>query len=156
MGFRQCCSNDAGNSAFTSYLSQCRLTCGSFTFVVDLRRAAWLRSCRWPNPCQMKVHTKGTAGLRCKCGYRFALQATMRRRKFASFAVIDNGEYQAFLKSERGVLRARGERAKLQAIARSSKYVGCLFECPKCSRVLLLKPFARQSEGDWTSYMKEG
>jgi hypothetical protein len=93
--------------------------------------------------------------MRCKCGYRFSGKAAKHQRKFESFTVVNDRDYQAFLKSERGVLRARGAQAKLRAIARSAEYVGCLFECPECSRVLLLKPSANSPDDVSTFYMKE-
>lgn len=103
----------------------------------------------------MKTPSKGKNGMRCKCGYSFSGEAIKRRRKFESFAVVNNRDYQAFLKSESRVLRARGQLARLRAIARSSEYVGCLLECPECSRVLLLKPSAGSSDGGATFYMRE-
>ncbi len=78
--------------------------------------------------------------MNCKCGYRFSKPPTGRRRKHDSFAVINDRNYPAYLKSEQRVARARSETGKLKAIAASSVYVGCLLECPECSRLLLLKP----------------
>jgi hypothetical protein len=83
--------------------------------------------------------------MQCKCGYSFSREAAKRPRKFESYAVVRDRDYPALIKSEMRVLRASGEDAKLRAIARSSKYVGCLLECPKCSRLLLLKPGADDS-----------
>ena len=74
--------------------------------------------------------------MRCKCGYKFS----GADRKFEPFAVVRDRDYQAFLKSESRVLAARGEHAKMKAVARSSELVGSLMECPRCSRTLFLKP----------------
>ena len=77
--------------------------------------------------------------MHCKCGYNFSGK-TRLKREFKSFAVIDDENYRKFLKSELRVLQAKDLKAKLQAIYRSSKLVGSLFECPKCSRLMLRKP----------------
>jgi hypothetical protein len=80
--------------------------------------------------------------MRCKCGYSFSSEAAKRHRKFESFAVVRDRDYQAFLKSESRVLVSKGEQAKMRAIAHSSELIGSLMECPQCSRTLLLKPGA--------------
>ena len=91
--------------------------------------------------------------MRCKCGWSFS--APRNRRKFESFAVVNDKDYQTFLRLENATQRSRGEDAKLCAIARASDYVGCLLACPACSRVLLLKPSAGSSDGSLTFYTKE-
>ena len=93
--------------------------------------------------------------MRCHCGYDFAKQMLKGSRAFQSFAVVNNRDYQTFLKLETKVLRARGSDAKLGAIARSSEYVGCLHVCPKCSRLLLLQPHAGASDGSLVRYTRE-
>ena len=44
----------------------------------------------------MKTSGKGKNGMRCKCGYSFSREAIKRRRKFESFAVVNDRDYQAF------------------------------------------------------------
>ena len=78
--------------------------------------------------------------MRCKCGYSFSGEAAKTGRKFESFAVVSDRDYQAFLKSESRVVRAENAQMKMWAIACSSEFVGSLLECPKCSRLLLAKP----------------
>jgi hypothetical protein len=80
--------------------------------------------------------------MRCKCGYSFSSEAAKPNRKFESFAVVRDRDYQAFLKSESRVLASKSEQAKMLVIAHSSELVGSLMECPQCSRTLLLKPGA--------------
>ena len=76
----------------------------------------------------------------CKCGYTF-LATSIRSRKFASYAVVRDKDYQRFLKAEVRVLQAPAElEAKLRAIGKSSKLVGSLLECPDCARLLLWTP----------------
>jgi acetone carboxylase gamma subunit len=99
------------------------------------------------------VAFKEQANMRCKCGYSFS--AAVHRNKFESFAVIDDRQYLEFLRSESKVLQARGEQATLREIARSSDYVGCLLECPECSRLLLLKPSAGSPESHRAFYTRE-
>lgn len=83
--------------------------------------------------------------MRCKCGYSFSREATKPNRKFESFAVVPDQDYQAFLKAESRVLASKIEQAKMREIARSSEFVGSLMECPECSRILFLKPGAADS-----------
>lgn len=78
--------------------------------------------------------------MRCKCGYSFSQKITASPRQCESYALVNDKNYQAFLKSEIGVIQAGNERTKMCAIARSSKYLGSLLECPQCSRLVLLKP----------------
>ena len=85
--------------------------------------------------------------MRCKCGYVFS----GTDRKFESFAVIHDRDYQAFLESERQVSAAGSEAAKLKAVLHSSQFVGSLMECPRCSRTLFLKPGA----ADWVFFRRE-
>jgi hypothetical protein len=76
----------------------------------------------------------------CKCGYTFSYATPIDRRNFRSFAIISDKDYQRFLKSEVKVLAALDGETKLRAIAKSSRYVGSLIECPECKRVLLTLP----------------
>lgn len=76
----------------------------------------------------------------CKCGYIFEHSVSVRRQRYKSYAVIDDGDYQRFLKAEVRLLRARGLTAKLRATAQSAKYVGLLLECPNCRRVRMIIP----------------
>ena len=64
----------------------------------------------------------------------------IRSRKFQSFVVVSDADYQRFLKAESCVLQAVSQPAKLRAVARSSQLVGSLLECPDCGRLLLTKP----------------
>ena len=102
----------------------------------------------------MKRRSPEKKDMRCHCGYDFARQMLRRGCSFQSFAVVNQQDYQTFLKQETKVLRSRrGSDARLRAIARSSEYVGCLHVCPKCSRVLLLQPGA--SDGSLVCYARE-
>ncbi len=74
--------------------------------------------------------------MRCKCGYVLSCVG----RGFDSHVVVADRDYPAFLKSERRVLAAKTQAAKLRAIARSSELSGLLLECPQCARLLFLKP----------------
>ena len=82
--------------------------------------------------------------MRCKCGYCFSREALegLRKnvRKFESYAVVNSRHYMIFLRRELEVLKCHDENKKLAAIAESSQYAGSLLECPKCSRLLFLKP----------------
>ena len=78
--------------------------------------------------------------MHCKCGYSFSTESSRSDRKFESFAVIRDRDYQTFLKSEVRVLASKNEKTKMNAIARSSEHVGSLIECPQCSRTVFLKP----------------
>jgi len=93
--------------------------------------------------------------MRCRCGYSFSRAATRQRKKFESFAVVNDRDYRAFLKLEIKASRARSDDARLRALASSAGYVGNLLECPECSRVLLLKPSAGGPDGSATFYVKE-
>ncbi len=111
--------------------------------------------------CIQAVHTAARLGdglrivMTCQCGYSFAKNARTKRRQFKSYAVIRDHDYPAFLKSEVAVLGARGETAKLEAIGRSSLYVGCLMECPACARLVLVKPGRGAGAGEKSFYQPE-
>jgi hypothetical protein len=80
--------------------------------------------------------------MHCRCGYQFAgLTAKAKPKpKPKSYAVIRDKDYRKFLKSEVRVLNAQDEPAWMDAIARSSKYVGSALVCPLCNRLLLVPP----------------
>jgi len=90
-------------------------------------------------------------GPRCKCGYVFAPVVPIRSRKFQSFAVVSDKDYQRFLRAESRMLRAAAGSAKLRATARSSKLVGSVLECPDCGRLLFATPGGKSK----AFYMKE-
>ena len=75
----------------------------------------------------------------CKCGYTF-LATSIRSRKFASYAVVRDKDYQRFLKAEVRILQAPDEPTKMRPHAQCSKLVGSLLECPDCARLLLWTP----------------
>ena len=88
----------------------------------------------------MKTPIKeGKPGLRCKCGYGSSRDVAKRQKQELrwSFCVINIQQHLAFLGK---MLRARGVKAKMQAIRESSRHLGCLTKCPKCSRLLLRMP----------------
>jgi hypothetical protein len=87
----------------------------------------------------MKIKVNKT-GRRCKCGYLYSGKVAVGSRKFASYAVVSDRSYQRFLKAELGALQAANAGVKLRAIARASKLVGSLLECPDCGRFLLAMP----------------
>ena len=99
----------------------------------------------------MKKTSKPKVGRRCKCGYFFSLTETGSKRKFESFAIVSDRDYQRFLRAENRVLRAKDEHAYFRAIGRSAELVGSLFECPDCGRILLTKPGGNPE----AFYMKE-
>ncbi len=106
-------------------------------------------------PRHMKNRSTKQNGMRCKCGYDFARHMIKRKRSGQSFAVVNYKDYRAFVKLETKVLQARGSDARLRAIARSSEYVGCLHQCPECSRLLLLQPSAGASDGSLAFFTRE-
>ena len=85
---------------------------------------------------------------------------TSDSRAFESYAVVNDKYYRMFIRSEIKEVHANDKEKKQAAIARSSSYVGSLFECPQCSRILLIKPvkpgvwsreFYREEESDIVS-----
>jgi len=93
---------------------------------------------------------------KCKCGYDFLQQQVHGGvTGFESYALIDDKNYRLFLRSEMKVIRADNEAARLRAIGRSSRYVGSVLECPKCSRLLLFKPGGDSPGGGPILYKRE-
>lgn len=79
--------------------------------------------------------------MRCKCGYLYSKVAPpWRNRSVEAYAVINYRSYRTFLKSEMQACACRDANSKLHALAHSSAYVGLLLRCPRCSRLLLLRP----------------
>lgn len=93
--------------------------------------------------------------MRCKCGYSFSQKKAAGLDEFPSYILVSDKDYPAFLKSETKVLQCSDEMKKLDAIARSAKYVGCMLECPQCSRLLLLKPETDSAQINPIFYKKE-
>ena len=99
--------------------------------------------------------------MQCKCGYCFAQERLKgNSQAFESYAVVNNKNYRLFIRSEIKAVQASDREKRLAAIARSSRHVGSLLECPQCSRILLLKPvkpgvwsreFYRKEESDVVS-----
>ena len=82
--------------------------------------------------------------MQCQCGYDFVQErinmSTGDSEAFDSYAVVNDKYYRMFIRSEIKAVQARDKAKKQAAIARSSTYVGSLFACPQCSRIVLLKP----------------
>jgi hypothetical protein len=79
--------------------------------------------------------------MQCKCGYLYSSVAPpWKNPKVESYAVIDDRTYTAFLRSEARFHACRDRKSKFQALGRSSEYVGVLLRCPRCSRLLFLRP----------------
>ena len=93
--------------------------------------------------------------MRCKCGYSYSHTKAAGLAEFSSYILVSDKDYPAFLKSETKVLQCPDEIKKLGAIARSTKYVGCVLECPQCSRLLLLKPETDSAPANPLFYKKE-
>ncbi len=91
----------------------------------------------------------------CRCGYTFSLNAPAAQREFESYALVRDKDYGKFLESERKARQSGCESERLRAIARSSRHVGSVLECPKCSRLLLVKPNARGATKVATFYLKD-
>ena len=107
----------------------------------------WFNGCGRDEPPYMRT--------KCKCGYSFLQRLAAGVTGFESYAVINDKAYQAFLKSEVTVLRSQNGTARLRAIGRSSQFVGSLFECGKCSRLLLFRPGTESLEDSPVIYERE-
>lgn len=98
------------------------------------------------NTCQNEMHSMKKSpkepGRICKCGFVFEY---FQKRKFNSFAVVNDKDYQRFLRAENRVSRAVDETEKLRAMGRSARFVGSMLECPECGRLLLIMPNAASS-----------
>ena len=97
--------------------------------------------------------------MQCKCGFCFTPEMlSANRREFDSYAVINDKAYQRFVKRELEVVVARNDPdpdAHAHAVARASQYVGSIMVCPKCSRLLFLRPGTRSGEFVREIYQKE-
>lgn len=78
--------------------------------------------------------------MRCRCGYKFSGGTAKEEAEQERYAVVRNKDYKKFLRSEMRVLNARGQLARISAIARSSRYIGSALVCPLCRRLLLVPP----------------
>lgn len=90
----------------------------------------------------------------CICGYSFLEEAKAALRdkrnfNYVSWSVINERDYSAFLRTEREMADERDDEVYMEAI---SKYVGLLFECPQCSRLMFVP--ARKNEKVF--YRQEG
>lgn len=81
----------------------------------------------------------------CRCGYNF-VEAALAGGSVVSYAVVNDADYQLFLKREMRVKAARGKEAKFRALARSAELVGSLKVCPVCGRLRFLKPGGEEVE----------
>ncbi|SFJ44110.1 hypothetical protein SAMN05421753_12091 [Planctomicrobium piriforme] len=93
--------------------------------------------------------------MHCRCGYTFPVDSAMRNPAGRSFALIDDKDYPAFLKEEKNAMLATEEEFSLRAIARSCRYVGCLLECPECSRILMLPANSLEAAAEPQFYSRE-
>ena len=75
----------------------------------------------------------------CDCGYEFVAMS-IRTRKYRSFGIIDDRDYQRFIKLEVRVAEASQPAGKLRAISKASKYIGSVLVCPDCGRLLVNMP----------------
>lgn len=79
--------------------------------------------------------------MKCSCGYE--LTQNPDQHAIQSFAVIDDSQYQDFLRREMKVLDLQGSAnalERLKAIANSSQLVGGIRFCPVCNNLLFLHP----------------
>ena len=93
--------------------------------------------------------------MKCKCGYRFSGTVDLKRRKFESYAVICDKDYQKFVALEAKIIRSPKGIKKLSLIGNASKHIGSLLECPQCSRLLFLKPSGRAFRTRPSFYARE-
>lgn len=91
--------------------------------------------------------------MQCKCGYCFAKEALRamqagEKSPYASYLVVRDEDYPAFLQSEVEVLKVEDKESEewYAAIANSSQMAGSLMRCPKCARLLLNAPDADDFE----------
>ena len=84
--------------------------------------------------------------MHCRCGHK----VVHAKEKNMSYVVVDNCDYKKFIKSEKKVLEAKNSELKLDAIANSAQYIGNLYICPECDRLIFVPP-----HGDETLYYRK-
>ncbi len=72
--------------------------------------------------------------MRCKCGHVFIGDSEGAHE---SYALVNDRDYPVFIASEIEVQQCTDDVSRQAAIARSSRYVGFVLECPQCSRLVL-------------------
>jgi hypothetical protein len=85
----------------------------------------------------------------CKCGYNFAAErlafARGGPRVSESFAIVNDRRYRKFMKFE--IKAWTGPKKKrLKAIGKAAQYVGTMYRCPECARLVVLSPDADDVE----------
>ena len=92
--------------------------------------------------------------MKCKCGYRFAFTSSLKEREFETFAVIRSKNYRKVLALETRIGRSPNGEKRLSLLAKASRYVDSLIECPRCSRLLFVRNGV-DGEAGTTCYRKE-
>ena len=75
--------------------------------------------------------------MECKCGFSFH---SGRLRDYESYALVRDKDYRKFLRAESETLKCTKSEHTIAAVARSSRYVGTVFACPVCNRIILVLP----------------
>lgn len=84
--------------------------------------------------------------MKCTCGFDFmTARLTKGKDAYESYAIVNDKHYRRFLRAELKALQAPDSAAKLDAIARSAKYVGTVMKCPRCSRIQIADPAGKLS-----------
>lgn len=79
--------------------------------------------------------------MKCKCGFNFVKARLAKGKKaYVSYALVNDKNYQRFLRAEMKVLQAPDKKSKSAAIARSARFVGTVMKCPRCSRIGIVDP----------------
>ncbi len=97
--------------------------------------------------------------MQCNCGFCFSPESLAgAKRGFDSYAVINDRAYRRFIKLELAAMASSevGDMVTyLSLLARASKYVGSIRVCPKCYRLLFVRPGTRQNECVFEIYRRE-
>ena len=97
--------------------------------------------------------------MQCNCGFCFSQESLVgAKREFDSYAVINDRAYRRFIKLELAAMASLevGDMVTYRSLlARASKYAGSIRVCPKCYRLLFVRPGARQDECVFEIYRRE-
>jgi hypothetical protein len=81
--------------------------------------------------------TTGSFCLTCACGHSIAIAGHRQKtRRAKSFGVIADRDFKKFITHEVDAANATSEDERLKSIARASRFITSLYECPNCSRLL--------------------
>jgi hypothetical protein len=94
------------------------------------------------------------ASMICKCGASVRISHSQASDSHQSFAVVRDADFMQFIEIEHRVLTATTDEDQLAGIAEASEYVGSLFICANCDRLVFILSIKDMERGQGKDHVR--